>query len=136
MALNDVHNNNIYSKVEFPEYKFQEFPKVVALKDGTTTIAENKHHELQIIATDGTVSLNPENHSERDALLAHIKKQELEIAEMRQQMLQSKATQITIQANMPPPDSVPPPASAPAKPSVAAAAKPTPVTLTPAELLA
>lgn len=42
--------HGIYASFKFPPYKFQEYPKAVLAKDGTTRIVRNQREEMAVEA--------------------------------------------------------------------------------------
>jgi hypothetical protein len=82
----------IYGKIEFPPYKFAEYPKMVTLADGVTQrIVANQREELALIAElgpdgmhqDPVVEAKIKAENEAGTLRAQLQKRDEEFAELK-----------------------------------------------------
>ena len=64
-----MSNSNRYSGINFPPYRFQEFPKWVDLPDGKRVLVQNNAELLDRIATAGRPPKPSAVEAERDELV-------------------------------------------------------------------
>lgn len=76
----------VFETLDFPPYKFQEYPKAVQLQDGSTTIVNTKAEELaiidQLLATETAVVQADVINEQAKALVD----KDRELAEMRKKL--------------------------------------------------
>jgi|FreactcultuFSWF8_1027224.scaffolds.fasta_scaffold00975_5 hypothetical protein len=82
----------VYAKINFPPYKFSEFPKAVKNWDGKTVIVNNQREELAHIASQPDAEPDPVL-VEKNNLAEQLAKQTVEMEAMKKQLADLLAAQ-------------------------------------------
>lgn len=59
--------NGPYETMDFPDYEFREYPKMLTMKDGAFKIAESQRHELELLTDDQSQRPGPIHPAEAEA---------------------------------------------------------------------
>jgi hypothetical protein len=81
----------IFSNMEFPAYRFQEYPKWITLGDGRRVIVESAKEELTEISKEPPQASNPLV-DERNALAAKVAERDQELADLKAKLAKLEVT--------------------------------------------